>query len=110
MFENNLHTYIININALVVSVLWSVCCSFEPTLTYIHHGAVGGRHRPMCCPNSPLVCRQQQHQHMCIPAEYKLYSVRIHFVYRCLFAIYCPVFQIDTPVFAVTPSRRSVGM
>ena len=73
MFENNLHTYTTTINALVASTLQSVCCSFEPTLTYIHHGVVGGRHRPMCCSNRPLACRQQQHQHICILAEYTLY-------------------------------------
>ena len=110
MFENNLHTYTTTINALVISILRSVCCPFEPTLTYIHHGTVGGCRRPMCCSNRPLVCRQQQHPHICILAEYKLYSVRIHFVYRRLFSIYCPVFQTDTPVFAVTRPRCFMGM
>ena len=110
MFENNLHTYTTTINALVVSTLQSVCCSFEHTLTYIHHGVVGGRHRPMCCSNRLLACRQQQHPHICILPEYNLYSGRIHFVYHHIFAIYCPVFQTDTPVFAVTRPRRFVGM
>ena len=110
MFENNLHTYIFAVNVLIVCVLQNVCCSLNIHRTYIRHVAVGGRHRPVGCSNGTLVCRQQRLPHICILAEYKLYSVRIHFVYRCLFAIYCPVFQTDTPVFAVTRPRCFVGM